>query len=50
MDHDGCFIDSEILQASDDLEALVKARSKLEGKPIELWHGDRMMARLEPPD
>ncbi len=45
---DGTFIGAETIEAKDDLQAIVQARSKIDGSPIELWDRDRLMARLGP--
>ncbi len=50
-----CFLDSderyfkeEIVEADDDLAAMIQAQTKLDKFTIELWTEDRMIARLEP--
>ncbi len=48
IDVDGQFLDAELLEALDDLDALVRARDKIDGSPIELWDRDRLIARLDP--
>ncbi len=48
IDVDGVFIDAEIIEASNDLEAISLAQNKVDGSPIELWDRDRLMARLGP--
>jgi hypothetical protein len=48
LDVDGRILQSEVLDAADDIEALCCAQSKIDGSPVELWDRDRLIARLEP--
>ena len=46
---DAHFIGWEHLLCADDSEALEKARRLLDQWPVELWSGDRLVARLGKP-
>ncbi len=48
IDVDGVFIKAELLDALDDLDAVVRARYKIERSASELWDRDRLIARLGP--
>jgi hypothetical protein len=48
LDVDGRIVQSEVLAAADDIEALHCAQSKIDSLPVELWDRDRLIARLEP--
>ncbi len=48
LDIDGRITGSEVLEAADDLDALTRARSKIEAFGVELWDRDRLIARLGP--
>ena len=43
---DGHFVGSEALICADDSEAIEKAKRFLDGHDIELWSGERFIARL----
>jgi hypothetical protein len=43
---DGHFVGSEALICADDSEAIEKARRFVDGRDIELWSGERFIARL----
>ena len=43
---DGHFIGYQPLICADDTEAIAKARRLADGHDIELWSGDRLVARL----
>ncbi len=45
---DGRILGSEILDATDDHDALSRAQDKVEGFGVELWDRDRLIARLAP--
>jgi len=35
------------LEATDDAKAIGLAEKQLDGRPMELWHGDRLVKRFE---
>ena len=37
---------AEVIEASDDQEAMTQARRFIDGKDIELWEGPRFIARF----
>jgi hypothetical protein len=43
---DGHFIGFEALLCADDAEAIDRARRLVDGHDVELWSGDRLVARL----
>jgi hypothetical protein len=45
---DGHFIDAAPLICEDDDAALKQAEQLVNGRPIELWSGERFVAKLEP--
>jgi hypothetical protein len=46
---DGHFIGFEPLVCADDAEATAKAKRLLDGNDVELWNGDKMVAKLTSP-
>ena len=50
LDASGHFIGTETIEAGDDGEALVIARSVKRDVDCELWRGSRFIARLPAPD
>ncbi len=48
IDTDGRILGSEILEATDDLEALSQAQDKIDEFGVELWDRARLVARLGP--
>ena len=44
---DGYFIRYRAFKCAEDAEALVWAKQLVDGYPIELWSGERFIARLE---
>lgn len=38
----------QIVECTDDQDALRQARQCLDGKPIEVWDGSKRVGRLEP--
>jgi hypothetical protein len=46
--HDGHFIGFKPLVCVDDAEATETAKRLIDGHAIELWSGERFIARLEP--
>jgi hypothetical protein len=44
---DGHFTGCEPLICSDDAEAVTKAKRMVDGHAIEVWSGERFVARLE---
>jgi hypothetical protein len=44
---DGHFMAVKALTCADDAEAIAKAKPLVDGHDIELWSGDRFVARLE---
>jgi hypothetical protein len=47
VDPDGHFTGFEPLICSDDAEAVTKAKRLADGHVIEVWSGERFVARLE---
>jgi hypothetical protein len=45
---DGHFTGFEALRCADDAEAIDRARRLVDGCDVELWSGDRFVARLGP--
>ncbi len=44
---DGHLLPAEIIEAESDSEAIRIVKTKLDGKPIEVWDHARLVARLE---
>jgi hypothetical protein len=39
---------ADVIECRDDDEAIKKAKQQLDGLAIEVWHGSRLVTRLEP--
>jgi hypothetical protein len=44
---DGHFIDFQAFSCAEDSEAIERARRFVDGHAVELWSGERFIARLE---
>jgi hypothetical protein len=44
---DGHFINFQAFSCADDPDAIERARQFVEGRAVELWSGERFVARLE---
>jgi hypothetical protein len=43
---DGLFSGAQFLECADDQEAIQKARQLVDGHDVELWNGERFVARF----
>ena len=48
VDQDGHFIGYEPFVCADDADAIEKAGALVDGHDVELWCGERFVAKLEP--
>ncbi|MBY0257307.1 hypothetical protein [Methylobacterium sp.] len=41
---------TKVLSACEEADAIARAHALMDGRAVELWDGDRLVLRLNPPD
>ena len=50
LDTAGRVLRTKVLSACEEADAIARAHALMDGRAVELWDGDRLVLRLNPPD